>query len=355
MKIFITLFFLCFQIIVTAQTADSIYIWQGFKHSWTYNHRINRIGNFLDEKNKEIVYTAASGLGADSTYYESKYTLITDSDIHAYRGNTSIQLLGKESEAIIISKEIKVAIAEEDQGKKFYPLLNGFDMLSIKKADKLEVFDVKISAVEQGVISDFITIRIDVILQADCSTLECSYFKQKVDYNLDVHYVILFGKRESFSATNYKVSHAYKWDKEEEIYLYKDRHEVGISQNFQQTAIGIQQFSISFDTEHWIMKWNNYITDVEYDIDNNMLGFNIELSYKEWAANMKKESAFPRHSRFSKRGEGSVELKTGLLLISFENGKKASIVKKGAMFWRGKNQSADSEDAVDRQKIDIKK
>lgn len=349
MKTFITLFFLCFQIIVIAQQTDSIYIWQGFKHSWTYNHRINRIGNFLDEQNKEIVYTAASGLGADSTYYQSKYSLVTDSDIHAYSGKTALRLTGKEGKAITMSQEIKVAVSEEDQGKKFYPLLNGFDMLSIKKADKPEKIDISISAVEQGVVSDFITIRIDVILQADCSTLECSFFKQEVDYNLDVHYMVLFGKRDSFSTKTYQASNAYEWDKEEEIFLTKEKHEIALEQHFQNATIGIQQFSITFDTEHWIMKWNNYIGDMKYDKAKHTLGFDLELSYKEWRKNMKRKSAFPRHSRFSKRGKGSVELKTGLLVISFENGKEESIVKKGRMFWRGKNQSADSEDAMDRQ------
>ena len=91
-KIILILFFLSLHFLVLSQENDSIYLWQGFKHEWTYNHRINRIGNFLSEDKKEIIYTSASGLGADSTYYTSKYNLITDSGINPYYGKTRFEI-----------------------------------------------------------------------------------------------------------------------------------------------------------------------------------------------------------------------------------------------------------------------
>lgn len=348
--IFIGFLFLSFPS-VDAQISDSIYLWQGFQHYWSYNHRINRIGNFMEYPNREITYTSASGLGADSTKYLSGYELITESNLSSYQGKTSFEIKGKEGVKISLSKEIKIDLNENDQGKTFHAFLNGFDLLSKGKADKFEEFQVEISSINTALSSDFMSIKIDVILQADCSTLECQFFNQKVDYILDIYYLVLAGNKKEIQHTNYASLKNYNWDKSKEIKKENILSVIQGKTGFSNAVIGIKKIGIVFDEEHWLMEWSNYIQNKSYDKISGKMNFSLDLFYKEWAEKMKKESAYPKHSRFSKRGKGSVDLMLNLSLLQFKQGKTNTIVSKGNMFWQGRNHSANSDAAIDRKSI----
>jgi len=226
---------------IDAQTNDSIYVWQGFQHSWSYNHRINRIGNFMEYPNQEITYTAASGLGADSTTYTSGYQLITGSNLSSYQGKTSFKVIGKEGDKISLSKEIKIDLDENDQGKTFHAFLNGFDLLSNQKADKFEEFQVEISQINAALSSNFMTLKIDVILQANCSTLECQCFNQKVDYHLDIYYLVLAGKRKEIHHTNHASLKTYDWNKSTEIQKENMASHIQGKTGFDNAVIGIKK------------------------------------------------------------------------------------------------------------------
>ena len=43
-------------------------IWQGYRHAWQYNHRVNRFGSYVEDGDSAIAtvtHTAASGTGGD--------------------------------------------------------------------------------------------------------------------------------------------------------------------------------------------------------------------------------------------------------------------------------------------------
>src|SRR5437868_4718032 len=74
-------------------------IWQGFHHQWTYNHRINCIGDYVElyidtSNSPRSTHLSASGSGPDITTYDSYYTLVESDDIVFLPADQSIILSG---------------------------------------------------------------------------------------------------------------------------------------------------------------------------------------------------------------------------------------------------------------------
>lgn len=67
-KIFLFSFFLSLGALLNAQTENTAVVWRGFEHSWSYNHRINRIGNYVKMVSNDPYgyHASASGLGSDT-------------------------------------------------------------------------------------------------------------------------------------------------------------------------------------------------------------------------------------------------------------------------------------------------
>src|ERR1019366_4985092 len=62
---------------------NSAVIWRGFHHEWTYNHRINCLGDFVMRFNPQYdvaptaTHISATGTDADNTLYDSYYTMLS--------------------------------------------------------------------------------------------------------------------------------------------------------------------------------------------------------------------------------------------------------------------------------------
>ncbi len=348
--------FLCVQLF--AQEPKPIYLWNGFQHEWTYNHRINRIGNYYDDATNEIVYTSASGLGADSTYFTSRFQKITSQHLSVYYGKVRLELEGKEGETISQSNIIEnINIQPEDKGKKVWACLNGFDLLSLRQADKLELFSMELQIPEQESTSDSLLVPLEfsAAFRANCSTLECAWFKNKVHYQLDIYYVLLLSDTDDclVPETNPSTTIHFEWDKETE--MAEENPPINImkaEKAFPKSVLGLQAVFIELDSEHWIKEWHWGIKEQKYSSINSKMYCVSDLYFKEWSARMKKQSAYPKHSRFSKRGGGDGQLKIKVGMFQFKEGKIESMTYKGGMFWKGRNQSATTEAAVSRMHAD---
>ena len=77
---FIIMFLISIQI--SAQVDVGV-IWMGFEHEWTYNHRLNRLGDYVSqpefdgfEHPVKHYHTGATGLGWDEALFTSYYTVV---------------------------------------------------------------------------------------------------------------------------------------------------------------------------------------------------------------------------------------------------------------------------------------
>ncbi len=330
---------------------NEAYLWQGYKHQWTYNHRINRIGNYIDHQQNELVYTSASGFGADSCYYTSGYTYLKSEYLNFQTDKVHFNLLGKEGELLVAEKEVTLPLPTTSENLNYYTVLNGFDLLAKGKADKLVQLNLKIGDVSQS--NNQIKFKIYASLVASCKTLECNRFKQVVDYEIDLHYLLLSGEPTYIKAQNQSFSKDYHWDKKEELQTKIETIEVkgNNSNTYDSAALGLKSFSINMDAEHWIMEWANRVELLAYDTSKGTFKLTLDYYLKEWAENMRKESAYPKVSKFALKSKGRASLNIQVALFEFKDTKVVQHQETGALFWRGKNLSALDEKAIDRKTL----
>src|SRR5262249_49181983 len=131
----------------TLQPYNQAVIWNGFSHRWTYNHRCNRIGDYVkfNDGQPETAHTSATKLGQHSTYYDSYYSLVSSPDVVFKEGEISIQLHGKERK--MLEKTVTVVMDADEwlKGKENYiTLVNGFDLHSEKGSDKIQLFRLSV-------------------------------------------------------------------------------------------------------------------------------------------------------------------------------------------------------------------
>lgn len=342
--------------LLTAQSNTS-YIWRGFTHSWTYNHRINRLGSYVtnDSSGAVAVHTAASGLGADSCFFTAHYSKVSSNKVYFQEGVENIKLIGKEKQLITKTFELSIPADENMKAQDHYiSLLNGFDIKAIGNADKIQFFRIAVEDAYYAPAVKELRFKINVGLVFNCQSLECSRFNQKTTYDLKLYYLIIGGSHENLMSTEKTVTENYPWDKKIESnrdlkQLYINGHK---DMSLEAAALGIKSISVTLDKAHWILIYNNAITPTDYDSKRGKVSFNANLFFQEWQQGMKKMSAMPKHSRFSMKRKGWCVLDTEVALIQFSEAEVVHDKFSGSFFWKGKNASPDIPEAVRMKKID---
>jgi hypothetical protein len=158
----------------------SALLWQGFHHDWEYNHRLNRFGSYVrwpsDGAGEPVIgHTAASGTGGDVAHFSELVTRVEAAGVafQAGCGEAEIECPRAVTTTFRIPVE-GLELAPELAGRDTYAvLLNGFDLVAERHADKLIAFDVEVT--EPVVYAGGARIRFDVLgqLRFDCRTAEC--------------------------------------------------------------------------------------------------------------------------------------------------------------------------------------
>ncbi|MCH2044159.1 MAG: hypothetical protein MK212_08440 [Saprospiraceae bacterium] len=334
---------------VYAQNNKAV-IWRGFEHSWTYNHRINRVGDYVqrDQDSLLLYHMSASGAGADSTYFTSHYTLVESPNVAFHAGVANIKLYGKEKQ--LISKDIEISIPAPEGFEEqdlYATVLNGFDLQALGHADKIQLLRLAVDDAQYAKESNELRFNLRVAIVVNCQSFECSRFDQKTTYDLKVHYLIMAGSNESMVSTSQVVTKSYPWGKKHEHNHLPEKHTIyGKRGGFQQTAMGVRSMAITLDVAHWTVEYHNNVTLLEYDKETGRVRFATDLFFKEWHQGMQKMSAKPEHSRFSSRKEGWCVLDVGVVLLQFKDAKIKHGKHKSSMYWTGLNASPNHPNAV---------
>lgn len=155
-------------------------IWQGFRHAWEYNHRLNRLGSYVrstDGAGDVAGHTAASGTGGDTAHF-SEFVTRVRSNTDRVGFQTGLGKVRVECpRAVTVTFRIKVdelplepALVGRD---RYTVLINGFDLYAERHADKLVSFDVEVT--DPVVYANGTRMRFDILgnLRFDCRTAEC--------------------------------------------------------------------------------------------------------------------------------------------------------------------------------------
>lgn len=325
-------------------------LWRGYQHSWTYNHRCNRIGDYVqyNNGNPTTAHASATGLGPDSTYFTSHYTYIESADAVFKEGCRSIKLETKERQLSEGSTTIEVSVDEWLKNRSDYvSLFNGFDLKSDAGADKIQLLRLSMEDPELSSDSTKLLFKVNYSFVFNCQSVECSS-KNAVSYTLDVYYLIIGLNDFATKATEQFFPRSYSWDKKEEV---ADRPEEkvmsGVSMPvYDKAVLGIKAFSVVLNEAHWLLQMNNNVTPLEYTPLDGKMRISLDLMYKEWQDGMRGSNAAPQSSQFAAKRKGWVLLDSDTLLLQLRTAEIRHLGRSGRMFWKGNNRPSNGPDAV---------
>ncbi len=289
--------YLLLAFVVNAHAGQQTLIWNGFSHDWTYNHRCNRIGDYVlnGEQALQSVHTSATGIGADRTDFRSLFVAVDSPQLRSRSGHTVFEIRSEEGTLVTGTKEFRfprVAFEKEDKADQFVALLNGFDLKSNADADKLQYLKLYASEVEMNDSEIWFQIHYEIILS--CESLECKMFDRRVNYDLDVHFIVLGMNSDSASVTKAKFSDENKWNKKKELTINENKAcLLGVAcETFSQAFLGIQSFSINLDRSEWLLEWAMNVRPESYTASDGELSFVLNHGFKSWKKGMQSESAW---------------------------------------------------------------
>lgn len=161
-------------------------IWQGYRHAWEYNHRLNRFGSYVEHKdqNPTAVHTAASGTGGDTAHFAEFVTTLQGSERVAFQaghGETVVECQRTDMTPFVIQID-DLELAPALQGRQKYAIvLNGFDIYALEHSEKIVTFDMDVT--EPAIYEDGTKARFYIVghLRFDCRSPECQLFPIRIE------------------------------------------------------------------------------------------------------------------------------------------------------------------------------
>lgn len=340
------LFYFLLLFFETGSTQNRFAVWQGFSHNWTYNHRLNRLGDFIAQSSEDsnmtctLVHTAATGLGKDSASFQTNYAVVETNDIDFFAGKIEFKLAGTEGNTVQIKKKIQVRPSKSLQEKKIHVALqNGFDLVSVKSAGKLQLLKINIGDPEYNEGSHIISFLIDVSLKVNCSSLECNTFNNEFEYNMEIHYLVLGGNEKQMAVHETGYRKDISWDTDKEIQPTAAVNTVESSTGLQQGFMAYKHFSIRLDKEHHYLGYENSIHPFYLKAGERNASYTMNLFFCNWKDNMKQSAASGGQAFFATKRAGWAILEGTLSLVQFNSGTVDYHQRTGSMFWEGKNKA----------------
>lgn len=355
---------------------NSFYIWNGFSLNWTYNHRINRLGSFVNDT--AVINTAATGVGSDFATFETYFTKVKTSHVKPFFYDINFNLNGKEAALIRFEKEYTIALPLTDISKylKYELLFNGFDIYSGKNADKVQLFEVNIENCNLNIEKKEFKFTLNAKLSASCKSIECQKFENKVDYTCKVQLLLLLGDS-TFASQVIETTNDFDWSRKN---TFDNTQKIETeSADSIYNAIGFRNIRLNLNKAHWMVAWSNTLLP-EYNSDSLLIGYSYRYFFeqntkraleeeenKKIEKQLKKEMEkaekkdWKKSKRITKKQEkpfrykkqifsiaqnGYGSISSDIVLLSIPNAQISTHFEKGNIVWEGKNKSPNNKNAV---------
>jgi hypothetical protein len=168
---------------------STIFIWQGFHHSWEYNHRLNRFGSYVsyqenqrNEPEAVVGHTAASGTGADVAHFSEFVTGVRTEGVAVQPGHseTLVECLrgATTSFRMKIELDLQAELIDKDN---FTVIINGFDLYADAHSAKIVSFDLEVT--DPTVYAKGTKLRFNILgsLCFDCRSPECQLWPFRLE------------------------------------------------------------------------------------------------------------------------------------------------------------------------------
>jgi hypothetical protein len=327
-------------------------IWRGFEHRWTYNHRLNRLGNYVAKDSiPYLVHTSASGLGSDSTFAKSYYSYVQSPDLVFKEIQVKLFLSGKEGDLLTKTQESHFDLKTWEQGMNNYSvLLNGFEIKSLRKADQLQMLRFYVEDPIYSKQTEQIQVTSHFNLVTNCRTIECPILNNKTMYELTLYLLIIGYENGNGNYYNGYSTRNYEWDTKLEVSESTQNVKInGEPIRYEKAFLGIRGIGVILDSEHWILEMKNYVSPMNYDPKKGEMLTLANIKFVEWTKGMSEFSTAPMKSKFAKRRRGFAMLDMNMALIQTKNN---ALIEHGSeeihMYWKGWNKPANNESSFSK-------
>ena len=338
---------------------DAAVLWRGFEQKWNYNHRMNRMGDYLVQEDfdgfphpAKHVHSGATGIGKDEVAFQSYYSLLKTKRVGIKTGKVLFELEGRENEAISSRQKLTVPLPENLRSKdEVVVLLNGFDLISMDKADKMKHFAISISDgryINEGRSLEF---DIDVSLIVNCASLECNQIKNSFNYALDVFYLIIGGEKFAFNSTEKPFTRTMEWNKKESGFDDLNVMDIKGEGGYDYATVGFKSISLNMDRDHWLVDWHTAIHKQGYEKKSGNYSVGIDLFVRQWRD--RRESFYKGMSLFQKKKAGFAKWDGSVVLLQFRKACITDKVRLSNINWKGKNASAAANEALNVERFKI--
>lgn len=327
---------------------ESALIWRGFHQRWTYNHRLARLGSAVESPTTtgkltqgKVIHTAASGKGADRADFTDFFSAVAANGVRFRSGSVTLTLEGKEGEERSAEQSVSLTADSLIRNQKDYlVVLNGFDIYSEQKADKLLKYSIGVSDGFYDPAEKNIKFDVYAALNVDCNSFECNLFRKTYKYTVQINYLLVAGD-DAYKARKATLNRKYYWDKRIELDENAPR-QVFKGDSTKTYTAGLAAFkaiSVELDEPHWFVEWHTALEPCKYNAKTGTFSVSPDVFFKQWRRRMKRYSYSRKHSRWAKRKAGLAILSTQLAFIQFKDGCVKNYERRGTIRWEGKNQS----------------
>lgn len=331
---------------------SALVLWQGFSHEWTYNHRIGRIGDWVEfQSNKRfrLQHSAAGGRGPDQALFQNFYGSLLFNGGAALSGEVEFTFEGKEKEELQLLQSVTFKAPPPLQGLDNYAVfLNGFDLISEESADRIQLLEVRAGSGGYNPSDSTLTFDIDAKFIANCPGLRCPWFNNSTKYKLKVYYIVLGGEYSAFRTTMMNLRNAGDWDKNDPgqaagaslVALPGDT-----SQIWAAGIVGFKSFRILLDEAHKMKDWHLQLAQENYNPMTGLATVRLNFSFRQWAEAMKNNAVSKWHGYWAGKKPGAFEIQADVMLLQVEEGCFIPGKNQGTMDWPGKNTLPTSDEA----------
>jgi hypothetical protein len=321
-------------------------LWQGFTHRWTYNHRwqwfADYVHGFKDPPGRTLTYRhfhgAAGRQGADQAGFTSHYAAVFFNDVRAQTGQATFQLTGRLNQVLERARTVRLQANKHLRGREQYTVaLNGFELKARGAAWELQMLQLQTGTAGYDYQDSSLTFSLNANMMFGCKPLLCGLFRQAVDYQLTVHYIILGGKAEAFSALTASLKRSDYWDTKLENPSAPNRYDVtaDTSQIYKIGAVGIKGFRMLFDQPQRYLGWELYLLNQRYEPYTGTFTLQPNFHFEQWQDNMREASPAPWYGFWAPRRDGAVEFQVEALLLQFREGCLRPKQDAGQIKWPG--------------------
>ncbi|QQR99049.1 MAG: hypothetical protein IPK18_05940 [Sphingobacteriales bacterium] len=350
--------FLVVVLLYNKSISNSFAVWQGFEHQWKYNHRLNRIGDYIAQSNTPTdqkkyfssVHTGATGLGKDSAVFKSYFSTIKTDLIDYSPGVETFTIQGKQAKYYEFTRIVFVPITNINHQKNVTAILNGFDIVSNSGADKIQMLNLEVTDVEQCQKPDTLRFKIKIALVFNCTSFECNRLNKKIDYTITLRYLLLGAKPQNIHASIIPYHYKLNWTKNEFLSPTKYQKTIPTQNQFDGGFLAYKHINIILNTDHWFVSFANAITNTTYNKAQKNIVYNTTSYFKQWEKGMQKTST---QSKFSSAKAGWGIITGSLVLIELKQAQINNYVQDGCIFWNGKNKRPNTNECVNLNQIEI--